>query len=260
MEPGKLLYGRVDTASTLAAAVAHINAMRPRPDVVLATGDLVNAGRVAQYGLLGEILSDLAVPVLPIPGNHDDRTALRAAFDTLPPGGPHDPIDYVVDGHPLRLLGLDTSIPGRHDGELTPAQLSWLDERLSSAPTTPTLVFQHHPPFATGIAWMDRSGLSGRKEEAAIIAAHPQVCAIVCGHIHRPISALVGGAVATTWPSTGAQVALALDDVEHEYVDEPPAVALHRWSEPDGLVSHTSYVATMDRWVPPWARGDLSFD
>ena len=77
VEPDKLLYGRVDTAAMLREAVDHINNMDPRPDVVVATGDLVNAGRPSQYEHLVSILSHIDIPVYPVPGNHDDRTGMR---------------------------------------------------------------------------------------------------------------------------------------------------------------------------------------
>ncbi len=259
VEPDKLLYGRVDTAAGLREAVAHIEAMVPRPDVVIATGDLVNAGRPSQYEHLASLLRPIDVPVYPVPGNHDDRTAMRACFDALAPGGPDDPIDYVIDDHEVRLIGLDTSIPGRHDGRLSPHQLTWLDEQLALAPETPTLLFLHHPPFRTGIDWMDASGLAGREALAAVVARHDQLGTIVCGHLHRPIQALVGGAVATTWPSTGAQVALALDGTPHQYVDERPAVALHLWHPEAGVVSHTSFVGSPRTWIPSWVT-DNSLD
>lgn len=254
--PGRLLAGRVDTAAGLASAVAHLNVMVPRPEVVLATGDLVNDGTRDQYDQLVEILGALEIELLPIPGNHDDRTGLRAAFsDVVPDGDPDDPVDYVVDRGPLRLVGLDTTVPGEHPGLLERDQLAWLDAVLCEAPDRPTVVFQHHPPFLTGIDWMDASGLAGREREADLLSRHPQVRAVLCGHIHRPIQCRVGAAVASTWPSTGAQVALALDGTPFGYVDEPPAVALHRWTDADGLVSHLCYVGGPDPWVPAHFAG-----
>ena len=77
---GVLAMGRVDTAGHLARAVAHIMALRPAPDVVLVTGDLVDAGMAEEYAHLRELLAPLPMPVHLIPGNHDLRDPLRAAF------------------------------------------------------------------------------------------------------------------------------------------------------------------------------------
>ena len=162
-------------------------------------------------------------------------------------------MDSVHDDHELRLIGLDTTIPGEHGGEVTPAQMVWLDTQLAAAPDRPTLVFQPHTPFLTGIAWMDQVGLTGAPLEAEVLSLHPQVQSVVCGHVHRVIQSSLGGTPVSTWPSTGAQVALALDGTPHGYVDEPPVVALHHWRASTGLVSHVSYVNSPEPWVPPWA-------
>jgi 3',5'-cyclic AMP phosphodiesterase CpdA len=252
VEPGALLQDRVDTAAMLRSAIAHIESLDPTPDVVLATGDLVNDGTPQQYANLVAILDSLSMPVIAIPGNHDDRANMAAAFG-LAPIDADQRMDLVVDGLPVRLIGLDTTIPGEHGGSTSPDQMRWLDEQLAAAPHSPTLIFQHHPPFATGIAWMDDVGLAGSELEADVVARHPQVQAIVCGHVHRSVHTTVGGVRASTWPSTGAQVALALDGTRYGYVDEPAAIALHHWSEGQGLVSHLSLVGSPAPWLPGWA-------
>ena len=105
---------------------------------------------------------------------------------------------------------------------------------------------------------MDELGLAGRELEEAVLGAHPQVLAVVCGHVHRPVQALVGGTVASTCPSTGAQIALALDDSRYGYCDEPSAIALHQWTSENGIVSHISYVEAPEPWLPDWAQQKLA--
>src|SRR3984893_3872696 len=78
--PGGLLYGRVDTAEFLARAVAEINRLDPLPDVAVAVDDLVDHGEPAEYEHLRTVLAPLSMPVFVIPGNHDARESLRAAF------------------------------------------------------------------------------------------------------------------------------------------------------------------------------------
>ena len=256
VEPGEKLADRVDTATMLVDAVDHILSMDPRPDVVVATGDLVNDGRPAQYERLAAVLEPLPMPVYPIPGNHDDRTGLRVLFgEVLPPGGSDDPVDYAVDEHPVRLVGIDTTIPGKHWGRLETGQLEWLDAELARHPDRPTLIFQHHPPFATGIEWMDRTRVGNGSDQAAVVSGHHNVEMVTCGHLHRVIQARFGGTVAACWPSTGAQLALSLDGTPFLYADEPPVVALHRWDEKTGLASHVSYVGGPEPWLPAWAEG-----
>ena len=153
---GRLAYRRVDSAQKLRNCVAHLNALDPRPDIVLLTGDLVDLGRPEEYELLREILAPLAMPLYAIPGNHDERGALRRAFADqkyLPQDGEF--LHYTLDDYPLRLIGLDTVVPGEQRGELCARRLAWLDAELARAPDRPTVLFMHHPPFLTGLANMD---------------------------------------------------------------------------------------------------------
>lgn len=244
--------GRVDTGAGLRAAVVQLNAMVPRPDVVLATGDLVNDGTADEYAHLASILDELDISLHVVPGNHDDRRNLRATIADLPAGGPDDRIDYVVEHHPLRLIGLDTTVPGDHGGESHTDQMAWLDRQLAAQPDRPTLIFQHHPPFATGIAWMDDVGLRHADRQAEVLARHPHVVAVICGHVHRPISTVIGSAAVSISPSTGAQVSLELDGTPHVYCDDTPAMALHQW---DGtrLRTHVVQIGDHERWLPDWA-------
>ena len=97
--------------------------MTPRPDVVLATGDLTDHGTAEEYALLREILGALEVPLFLVPGNHDDVGVLRTSYGT--PEYARDSFDYVVDDFPVRLIALDSTVVGRHDGEIDGAQLAW---------------------------------------------------------------------------------------------------------------------------------------
>src|SRR6266853_5035011 len=110
--PGELLYGRVNTAEFLARAVAEVNRLDPLPDVAVITGDLVDHGDPVEYGHLRSLLVPLAMPVFVIPGNHDAREPLRAAFAAdgyLPAEGF---LQYAIEDYPVRLLALDTLVPG----------------------------------------------------------------------------------------------------------------------------------------------------
>ena len=240
---GRLAYERVDTAWHLGRCVAHLLALDPRPDIVLATGDLVDAGLVDEYRLLARLLAPLPMPVYLIPGNHDAREPLREVFahhHYLPRAGF---LHYAIDEHPLRLIGLDTLVPGQGGGVMDDERVRWLNARLAEAPRRPTLIFMHHPPFRTGIDRMDTQGVANADAMGKVIAQHPQVEAIVCGHLHRPIHTRWHGTVVTTAPSPAHQVALDLDKGDRlGWVMEPPACLLHWWREGAGLVTHTSYV------------------
>jgi 3',5'-cyclic AMP phosphodiesterase CpdA len=241
-------YGVVDTAGMLETCVAAIGRLHPRPDVVVATGDLVDYGRDDEYALLRELLAPLDMPLYLLPGNHDGRDALRRAF----PGhrwlrADADFVQYAIDDHPVRLVAIDTQVPGHGHGELCPQRLEWLDRTLAVRPDAPTVVLMHHPPFATGIGHMDLIGLAGADGLARVVARHPQVERLLCGHLHRPIHARFAGTVASVCPSPAHQVALDLaPGTRDDFVLEPPGYQLHRW---DGatLVTHT---AVLGDWGP----------
>jgi Icc protein len=253
VEPGGVMADRVDPAVGLRRAIALINALDPLPDLVLATGDLANDGTPAQYDHLVSLLDQLAAPLLVIPGNHDDRTELRRRFAGLPAGGPDQPIDFVVDEYELRLICLDTTIPGRHDGRVTAAQMTWLDRQLAARPARQTVVIQHHPPFASNIPWMDRDcGFEGADLEAAVLRRYGHVEAVFCGHLHRAIHRRFGGTVASSWPSTAVQLGFQLGSGPTTYTDEPAAIAVHVF-EDMALNSHLVPIVDAARWVPSWA-------
>jgi 3',5'-cyclic-AMP phosphodiesterase len=249
---GRLCYGEIPTNAQLAEAVAHINSLAPQPDVVIASGDLVDHGREEEYEALHEILAKLTPPVLLIPGNHDRREALLKGFADhryLPPvGAPF--IHYAIEDYPIRLVGLDTTVQDHHHGMMCDERLRWLDETLSAHPDRPTMIFMHHPPFRTGVNWMDASGLHGGRRMEEIVARHRNVIRVVAGHIHRPIHVAWGGTIASTAPSPCHQVPLDLAAGDgYELVMEPRAIQLHVLDPGYGLVSHLSYVPSGYRHI-----------
>lgn len=244
MARGKLAYGVVDAATMLCACVSHLLALKRQPDAVAITGDLTDGGRPEEYAVLRELLAPLGMPVYVIPGNHDIREALRAAFaDHAYLRQSPDFIQYAIDAHALRIVAIDTVIPRESGGELCEERIAWLDRTLAQAPGRPTVVLMHHPPFTTFIEHMDAYGLRNPEALAPIIKRHPQVQAILCGHVHRPIETRFAGTIASTAPSPAHQVALDLDvDAPSRFVMEPPAYRLHAYSPETGLVTHTAYV------------------
>jgi 3',5'-cyclic AMP phosphodiesterase CpdA len=245
--PGKRAYGRVDTADFLAKAVAHLNALDPAPDAVAMTGDLVDFGTPEEYAHLRALIGPIRAPVFLLPGNHDERGALRAAFPDHAYMKGEGFVQYTVEDRALRLVALDTLVPGEGRGELCAERLAWLDRALAAAPTRPTVVMMHHPPFLTGIAGMDRYGLTGRAEFAAVIARHKQVERVIAGHLHRAIQCRVGGALASTCPSPAHQVALDIrPQAPLGFIMEPPGYQLHVWMEGQGLVTHTVALGAYD--------------
>jgi len=232
MPKGQLAYGRVDTAAMLRDAIEHLNRLDPQPDVVLITGDLADKGERAAYAHLREILAALAAPFFIIPGNHDRIAEFRLAFTDqayLPADGEF--IQYAVDSLPLRLVALDSVVQGRTRGNVCTERLAWLDHTLAQRPEVPTLVMMHHAPFVTGLTHIDEVGMEGSAELEQVIARHPQVERVLCGHVHRSTQIRFGGTIASSCPSTAHQAALDLrSNGMDSFTLEPPGFQLHRWT------------------------------
>ncbi len=240
--PGQLSNRVVDTNRLTAQAFQAVARMTPRPDAVVITGDLTECGLDAEYALLRELLRTLRMPIFVIPGNHDRRENLRAGLAHLPHvGGDGAFLQYAVEDFPIRLVMLDTLVPGHGHGELCEERLSFLRRTLAAEPGKPTIVAMHHPPFACGIEHLDRIKLRNSAEFAAIIAGHPQVCRVICGHHHRPINAQLAHAIASIAPSVAHQIELALTPgARGAFMLEPPGYQLHVWNGELGrVVSHT---------------------
>jgi 3',5'-cyclic AMP phosphodiesterase CpdA len=246
-EPG---WSFIDTAACLSRAIAELNRTQPRPDVVVVTGDLTDHGGAEEYANLRAILTAAEMPVYVIPGNHDSREGVRATFADegyLPAAGF---LHYVVEGWPLRIVALDTHVPGFHHGELCAERLDWLDRTLAARPTQPTLVMMHHPPFATGIEHMDAHALHDPAAFAAVVRRNPQIERILCGHLHRTIDHRFVGTIAGTAPATAHQLVLDITPgAPAEFAFEPPGYQLHYWREGIGLVTHT---AVFGDWPGPF--------
>lgn len=254
----RLAYGIVDTATMLERCVSALLALRPRPDAVIATGDLVDIGLSAEYGLLREILQPLdSWPLYLLPGNHDERTALRTAFahhEYLCRPGPF--IQYTVEHHGLRIVALDTVIPGQGGGELCAARLSWLDRTLAQH-QEPTVVALHHPPFVTGIAHMDQIMLANPGPFESLLRRHPHVERVIAGHLHRSVVCRFGGTVVSVCPSTAHAVTLDLSAAgPDQFTLEPPGYQLHTLTA-SGLVTHTAYVGDYGSSYPFRDNGRL---
>ena len=250
---GRLAYKTVDTAVNLERCVAHVMTLKPQPDLVLMTGDLTDFGRPEEYALLQELLRPLSMPVYVIPGNHDERGALLKAFgnEDYLDGKTSDFVQYTIENYPIRLIGLDTSIPGDSQGTLCSERLDWLDARLNEQPDRPTVLFMHHPPFKTGIDAMDRQGFIDADRLGALVESHPQVQHIICGHVHRPIHVQWHGVTVSVGPSASHYVALDLAPARWpDFYLEPPSCQLYYWIPSTGLVAHTSFVGNFEGPYP----------
>jgi 3',5'-cyclic AMP phosphodiesterase CpdA len=245
---GALAYGRVDTAQALSSCVAALNAFRPRPDIVVISGDLVDIASAEEYDHLIELLAPLELPFVAIPGNHDSpellRKALPQAYATA-----SGALNQLRPLGELDLMLLDSTVPGKPHGEFDATTLQWLATTLAAS-QRPALLFLHHPPFHAGIWHMDVQNLLNADAMAAIVKRHPRVQLIAAGHLHRATLTTFAGIAATICPAPNHVVDLDLGKLrEPSFRVEPPAFHLHAWF-PDGkfgrLVTHQVPIGAFD--------------
>jgi 3',5'-cyclic AMP phosphodiesterase CpdA len=240
VRPDGILYqGVVDSNAMLRAALARLARLDRVPDLMLVTGDLVDEGRPEEYQKVHELLAQTAIPYLIIPGNHDNRENLRRAFpehDYLPKTGS---LHYCIDDFPVRIVALDSTVPGAHHGAIDVAGLDWLAATLEANPSKPTLVMLHHPPFLSGIPYLDKYRYVGAAAFGEIIASVNNIEAVLCGHVHRAMTRRWAGTIVCACPSTTTEIALQLAaNAPPESYLAPGACMLHLWEESTGLISH----------------------
>ncbi len=216
-----------DPEECLARAVEAVGALPQSPGALLVSGDLTNDGSASNYARLGELLAPLGLEPHVLPGNHDERRAMRAAFGL--PGSGAEPASHVADLGPLRLVCLDSTIPGGEAGALDEGRLEWLAEVLAADPETPTVIAMHHPPLWTAMPAFEAIGLAASDREAlgALVARHPQVVRLVAGHVHRTIVAELAGRPVVTVPSTYLQAAADFGGDKIKMGADPPGFAIH---------------------------------
>jgi 3',5'-cyclic-AMP phosphodiesterase len=221
----------------LASAVEAVLRLEPGPDVVIVSGDLVEGAQDWEYERIKEVLAPLGMPVHVLPGNHDDREGLHRHFGVPGEGGA--PVQYAAELGPVRLLVLDSTVPGREHGELDAGRLEWLDAELSAAPKRPALIAVHHPPLTTGAPAIDAIALrdEGRRALGEVLKRHPQVLKVIAGHVHRTVTGDLGGRPVLAIPSTYAELRLDFRSSELATEDGGRGFAVHTVAGGE-LVSH----------------------
>ncbi len=179
------LGGRYDTAANLARTLVKVEGLGVRPDAIVFTGDLTDLGEPDAYRALAEAVEPVAerlgAPVIWVAGNHDERTALRRDLLGLEPT--EEPVTGVWDLDGLRIIALDSSVPGWHHGDLDQRQLDWLRETLATPAPLGTLLALHHPPLPSHVPFFDILELRDQQRLADIIAG-TDVRGILAGHLH----------------------------------------------------------------------------
>ncbi len=249
---GKLFGKRLDTRDALERAITRVLSLEPKPDLVMLTGDLAKTGAAEEYTFIAAQIARLACPVIAIPGNHDVREEMLRHLPHCVQQQNSGHLNFVYDELPLRIIGLDTTIPEQVHGELCEVRLDWL-RRTLDATDRPALIAMHHPPFLTGLVAMDNYGIKrGLPQFRELVAEHAHnLCAIVCGHAHRTIVTNISGIPVLLAPSSSFPFELDLRTTPSlNFIEEPAQFLVHTWSEDAGFVSHVAFV---DNFPGPFA-------
>jgi len=230
VERGTLLYGMADTARHLAEAVSQINEMRPRPDLVLITGDLVEHPGAATYSHFRDLIAPLRMPVYLMPGNHDDPAFMCEFFGDTPmfPGEPPH-FQYAIEGPDFRTLMLNSHLDGSELPNFGLRRLQWLQYELESS-SQPTLVAIHHPPMTTGVEFVDMVGPQWYRDIGELLGSHPHVLKVICGHGHFDLHGMLGRVPVQMAGATAHQlIAGRVIDIAPSFDPMPAPPVLHHW-------------------------------
>lgn len=232
--PPQKLSPHLDSVQAFQNTVERIKADLPKigpVDAVLISGDVTDLGRSQDYALFRDLIAPLGLPFFVIPGNHDVREAMRAAFARdgyLPANGPLNWSAPIGDMH---MIGVDTLLEGQGGGTLCAETLAFLERSLAQAGQNPVVLAMHHPPFVTGIRFMDAIGLDGIAPLRDILNSSAGEVRIACGHVHSMHIGMVGRSVAISCPATCSTFAADFSvSGQAGYFTAPGGYLVHDWS------------------------------
>lgn len=211
---GRKLYDEITSEQNLEQALLQLERSEIRPQALVFTGDLADLGEPDAYARLRAIVEPaaqrLGAQVIWVMGNHDERLQYsQSLFDEEGSEAPHDRV-YNIDG--LRIISLDTSVPGYHHGELTEHQLEWLAAELATPAPHGTLIALHHPPIPTPLLWvMEMLELQGQQRFADAIAG-TDVRGILAGHLHYSTHSTFAGIPVSVAAATCYTLNLSAED------------------------------------------------
>jgi len=209
----------VPTWETFRDVLDHVRSQAGPWDLLVITGDLAHDELAETYRLLRKELGDWLPRCRLLPGNHDNREGLKEVFPEIVPGD-SEFLSFSEELGDWLIVGLDTHQPGEVSGRIEPEQIEWLEAELTEHQDRPTFVFLHHPPMSVQSPWLDRIALENPEPLQELIAANPQIRAVIAGHVHHVFESKLGAADFLTTPSTAIE--FEPQGEESSYVNAPP--------------------------------------
>ncbi len=243
LPPGQQTFD-MDPAAYLDSCLESIREKHPDAELMVFGGDLTYNGQESAYRALARGLEGFPLKALFIPGNHDDRKLMA---EILPGVGPDEAgfLHQVRQTRAGAFILLDTQ-SGPHDsrnhhGLLCPVRMEWLSARLEENRDRPVYLFMHHPPFASGLAFMDRTRLREPQKLAALLKPHSNIRHLFIGHLHRAVSGSWQDIPFSIPGATSFQLALDLGEKPDLTISlEPPSYAVVKLAE-DSTIVHLEY-------------------
>ncbi|WP_210506237.1 phosphodiesterase [Naasia sp. SYSU D00057] len=227
LDGGAPLHGSVDTVAHLRRALERLVESEYTVDAIIHTGDIADLGELDAYRRVRELVDPVAerlgCPVVWVAGNHDSRGPLREGLLGVAPTT--EPVDSVLDVRGLRVVAIDTSVPGKGHGELDQAQLDWLRDVLAEPAEHGTILAMHHPPVPTTVRVLEPFQLRGSEALAEVLAG-TDVRAVLSGHLHYSVHGSLAGIPVTVAPATSYTVRVDAPHLGLTGVDGDQAIAL----------------------------------
>ena len=222
--------------------IAHIHALKEKPDVIVHTGDIVQNGLREEYEKAAEILATSTLPVFLMVGNKDDRQQLRSAFpDHTYLKSKSNFVQYCIDEYPVRMIMLDTLHEGSNKGKFCSVRQAEFDQFAKGEPTKPRVVFAHHPPFLVPVGPEPLHFETKREmqEFQEILANTPDLLSVYCGHVHRGSAGHAGEVPIIVMPC----IATSLRRGEYpKHMTHSPVYHVHKYEPQWGLTTEIQVV------------------
>ncbi len=204
----------MNTRASFEAVCQRILADNPDLDLILATGDLSQDASTAAYQYLAERFAELQLPVFWLPGNHDNSALMNEHLL----GKQISAAKQVLIGNWLIVL-LDSTIKGEAGGNVSSAQIEFLQTSLQTNADRHALVCLHHHALPAASAWMDQLGLQQPQPLHDVIKSQQNVRGVLWGHVHQQSHHYRDG---IKWMSTPSTCVQFKPGSEHFALDELP--------------------------------------